>query len=205
MSTTPTPYPTDPTYAKGVLIATLVSPGVSPYASGRVGLGDGLELGLTYTGRAVRADIRHAWSRDAVSLSIGGGATYLFYGDDTGADLPGIDVDATQGFGADLPVVLGWDSSARIFSAWLGARAGFDHASIPQFDGLSAPTTLSSALSATRLYGGGVVGLAAGFRHLHVALEFDATYQTIAGSFYATHVTASGVSLVPAAALWVDF
>jgi hypothetical protein len=201
----PTVYPTDATYAKGVLVAALVSPGVAPFVSGRVGVGQGFEAGLTYTGRSVRADFRHAWSWDKLSLSLGGGLSYLFYGDDSAAGLPGIDVDGTQGFGADVPVLFGWDSRAHIFSAWVGVRGGFDHAVIPQYDGMTLPSTLSSAVSATRFYGGGLVGLAAGFRHVHVALEFDAAYQTVAGAFYSTSTTVSGLTLAPAAAVWVDF
>jgi hypothetical protein len=197
-------YPTDPTYAKGVLIAAVVSPGLAPYASARAGVGNGFELGLTYSGRAARADFRHSWSWDRLSLSIGGGLSYIFYGNVDGASLPFIDVNSVQGYGADIPILLGWESSARIFMAWVGVRGGFDHAGISDTDQKQFPGG-PGELSATREYAGGLAGVAAGFRHVHVALEFDANYQSVSGSFFTTHVTAAGLTLVPAGALWVDF
>jgi hypothetical protein len=198
-------YPTDVTYAKGALIAGLVSPGIAPYISARAGVGNQFELGLTYTGRAARIDLRRSWSWDKVSVSVGAGLSYLFYGDEGGASLPFIDLNSTQGFGADVPLLIGWESSARIFMAWAGVRGGFDHVGISDTDEIQFPMTLPSELSATRLYGGGLVGLAAGFRHVHVGLEFDASYQTVTGSFFSTHATVAGLTLVPAGALWIDF
>jgi hypothetical protein len=93
---------------------------------------------------------------------------------------------------------------------WAGARVGFDHVGIPDTNLAQFPVTMQmpsspGELSATRFYGGGLLGLAAGFRHLHVALELDATYQTLAGSYFNTSVSVAGLSLVPAGALWVDF
>jgi hypothetical protein len=204
-------FPKTPTYAQGALIAAVVAPGVAPYASARVGLGQQFELGLTYTGRAARVDARHAWTWNHVSLSLGAGATYLFYGDPDGASLPNIDVNSTQGFGLDVPVLVGWESRAGIVSLWAGARGGFDHAGISDTSGIEYPGPPSdpaggpSELNATRFYGGGLVGAAAGFRHVHVALEFDAAYQSISGRFFLTNATAAGLTLVPAAALWIDF
>src|SRR5580700_1633007 len=65
--------PTDATYAKGALIAAVVAPGLAPFASARVGLGSQFEVGLTYTGRAARLDLRHSFDYGNVSLSLGGG------------------------------------------------------------------------------------------------------------------------------------
>jgi len=204
-------FPQTPIYAQGVLVAAVVSPGVAPYASARVGLGEQFELGLTYTGRAARVDARRSWSWDHVSLSLGVGASYIFYGDSSGAALPNVDVDSIQGFGADIPILIGWESRARIFMAWAGIRGGFDHAGISDTSGTeypgpaSAPYAGPTELNANRFYGGGLVGAAAGFRHVHVALEFDAAYQTVSGRFFTTNASVSGVSLSPGAALWIDF
>jgi hypothetical protein len=60
-------------------------------------------------------------------------------------------------------------------------------------------------LSATRFWGGGLVGLAAGFRHVHVAMELDVSYATISGDFNQAHADVSGVSIVPATAVWWQF
>ena len=39
----------------------------------------------------------------------------------------------------------------------------------------------------------------------HVAIEIDAAYETISGSFAGTSATISGATLVPATAVWWDF
>ena len=68
------------------------------------------------------------------------------------------------------------------------------------------PTMASpSELSANRFYGGGLVGVAGGFRHFHVALELDVAYETVSGSFFTAQTSISGLSMAPAGALWVDF
>jgi hypothetical protein len=214
----PVTLPTDATYAKGALISAVVAPGVTPYASGRVGLGAQFEAGLTYTGRAARVDLRRSFDYGEVSLSVGAGLSYLFYGDQETA-LPYVDVDAVQGFGTDVPVIVGWQSSARLLMVWAGVRAGFDYAAIPDVNLIQFPGTPSnpmatppivgtpppSELSATRLYGGGLVGMAGGFRHFHVALELDVAYQSISGRFYSTTASVAGISMAPGGALWVDF
>ena len=58
------------------------------------------------------------------------------------------------------------------------------------------------SLSATRFWGGGLVGVAVGFRHVHVAMELDASYATVTGEYNDTHARVQGVTLAPAAALW---
>jgi len=60
-------------------------------------------------------------------------------------------------------------------------------------------------LSATRFYGGAVAGIAGGFRHVHAAVEVDLAYQTISGTFNATQVTVTGLSVAPACAAWWSF
>jgi len=201
--------PTDATYAKGALIAAAIAPGLAPYASGRVGLGSAFEVGLTYTGRSARADLRHSFDYGDVSLSIGGGLSYIFYGNQGEAQLPDVDVNSVQGFGADVPVLIGWQSAARLVMVWAGVRGGFDHIGISDTNPTQFPMTAAMAtpseLSANRFYGGGLVGVAGGFRHFHVALELDAAYQTVSGSFFTAQTSISGLSVAPAGALWIDF
>jgi hypothetical protein len=201
--------PTDATYAKGALIAAAVAPGLAPFASGRVGLGSQFEAGLTYTGRAARIDLRHSFDYGNVSLSVGGGLSYVFYGNQGEAQLPNVDVNSVQGFGADVPVLIGWQSAARLVMVWGGVRGGFDHIGISDTNPAQFPMTPTmsspSELSANRFYGGGLVGVAGGFRHFHVALELDVAYQTVSGSFFTAQTSIAGLSMAPAGALWVDF
>ncbi len=195
----------DPTYARGALVQAMVAPGLAPFAAGRVGIGAQLEAGLTYTGRGARLDLRRSFSWDRVSLSVGGGLSYLFYGSEPGGALPFVDLSSIHGYGADVPVLIGWDSGARLFMVWAGVRAGWDHAEISALTSEPPAPNSEVELSGTRFYGGGVAGFAAGFRHVHVALEFDVAYQTISGSYIEAHATLSGLSATPAGALWIDF
>lgn len=200
------PPGSDPTYAKGALVLAAVAPGVAPFVSARVGIGDRFEGGIAYTGRAAHIDVRRSFDWDDVSLSVGLGLEMPIYGNPDTTTLPQIDLSAVHGYGADVPVLIGWQSAARIYMVWAGVRGGWDYTDI------SAVSTEPSSvlpgpldLSADRFYGGGVVGMAAGFRHVHVALELDAAYQTVQGTFNATSVTVQGFSLAPAGAVWWTF
>ena len=55
--------PPDVAYARGALVAAAVNPGIAPFVSARVGIGDDFEGGLTYTGRSARIDFRRAGRR----------------------------------------------------------------------------------------------------------------------------------------------
>ncbi len=90
---------------------------------------------------------------------------------------------------------------------WFGARGGWEHDTIAALTSEPGPGLENPpiGLSADRFWGGGVVGAATGFRHVHVALELDVAYETVSGSFAGTSATVSGVSIVPATALWWEF
>jgi hypothetical protein len=199
----------DQRYAQAALVLAAVAPGVAPYVSARVGLGDRFEGGVTYTGRAAHLDVRRSFDWNDVSLSIGLGIETPIYGDSDSGALPQLDLSSIRGYGADVPIVIGWQSSARAYMLWVGGRVGWDHTSVGSV--ISPATTIDvdgngpGGLSVDRLYGGGVVGLAAGFRHIHAALEIDVAYQTAHGTFEATTATVQGVSMSPAAALWWTF
>jgi hypothetical protein len=205
------PPPNDPTYAKGALIAAALAPGLAPYVSARGGIGAQFEAGIIYSGRAARVDARRSWNWDDVSLSLGIGFSYIFYGNggDSSA-LPYVDLNSIHGYGGDIPILIGWQSSARLFMAWAGVRGGWENATIsalsstPQASAGAAPNT-QVELTGTRFYAGGLAGIAAGFRHIHVALEVDASYETVSGNYVSTPVTVSGLTLAPGGALWIDF
>jgi len=200
----------DPTYSKGALVAAAVNPGIAPFVSARVGLQYDFEAGLSYTGRGIRIDARHAFyfgDDNAWALSLGAGGSAALYGGLDGGNLPGVNLSDLKGWGADVPVLIGYEATGGLYMVWFGARGGWEHDTIGSLTtepgpGLNLPPT---SLSADRFWGGGVLGAATGFRHVHVALEIDASYQTVSGSFGGTSATVSGVAIVPAAALWWDF
>jgi hypothetical protein len=204
----PGPPGTDETYARGALVAAAVAPGIAPFVAARVGTGDRYEGGIAYTGRGARIDMRRSYDWDAISLSIGAGGSGLFYGHQDGGELPNVDLGQLRGYGFDVPVLIGWESQGGIYQAWAGVRGGGDHVSIeevrsePKSPGLGSPPI---SLSATRWYGGGLVGFAIGFRHVHVALELDVAYQNLSGAYNSTQSSVDGISFTPAGAVWITF
>jgi hypothetical protein len=196
-------------YAKGALVAAAVAPGLAPFVGARVGVGSQFEGGLTYTGRAVRADLRRSFDDGNVSYSVGLGLSAALYGRQSGAsDLPNVDLGALHGYGGDLPLLVGWESAGGIYKLWGGVRGGFERDVVETLTSEPKATTLGSAplhLDANRYWGGAVVGMATGFRHLHVALEMSVAYQSVTGTYNENRVTVRGVTLAPATALLWSF
>jgi hypothetical protein len=200
-----------------------LSPGIAPWVGARAGLGAHFEAGLTYTGRSVRADARRAFGGDKVAVSVGAAASAVFSDPqdlvDEGAapvqmggrlPLSGGDLRAT-GYGFDVPVLVGWRSTASVVQGWIGARGG-----VEQLEGSLPlpPDTVERApyapFSTTRWYGGGLVGAAVGLWPVTVALELDVAYQGVSGkaSFPEQAGTprqrdgsVSGLTLAPAGAI----
>ena len=207
---TPASTKPDPTFSRGALVAAAVNPGLAPFVAARVGIGHDFEGGMTYTGRGMRVDFRRAFyfgDDDAWALSLGAGGSAALYGRLQGGDLPGVNLSDLKGWGADVPVLVGYEASSGLYMVWLGARGGWEHDTIAALTtepgpGLVVPPT---GLTADRYWGGGVVGAATGFRHVHVALELDVSYERVSGSYGGTSATVEGVAITPAGAVWWDF
>jgi hypothetical protein len=201
------PPPTSTTYTQGALVAAGIAPDLSPIAGARVGVGAGFEGGLMYTGRGVRADLRKAFNVGNPShwaVSVGVGIDGALSGRQTTA-LNGIDNANLLGIGADVPVLLGWHSTAGLYYFWVGARVQYEHDTI-QPRSKESPSTMAD-LVGDRVGVSGLVGIAIGFRHVHVALELEAGYAYLTGSFGGVQYTArvDGLVLTPASALLWDF
>lgn len=199
---------TNSAYAKGALVAAAVAPGLAPYVGARVGVGNAIEGGLTYTGRAVRVDMRKSFDDRNVSFSAGLGFSAALYGRQAGNELPNVDLESLHGYGFDIPLLVGWESAGGIYKAWGGARGGFERDVLESLSSEPKAVTLGTAplkLEANRYWGGGVIGFATGFNHVHVALELSAAYQVVRGSYNDTNVTVQGLTLAPATALWWTF
>lgn len=199
----------DPSYARGALVAAAIAPGISPFLAARVGLGSSFEAGLAYTGRSARLDVRRSFELSrSWAFSAGLGASTALYGRQQESPLVGLDLGRLRGYGADVPILVGWESDAGLYRAWLGARAGLERDTISTLTSEPKDVTLGLPpirLEATRAHAGGVVGLAAGFRHVHVAVELEAGYQSVRGTFNDTRVSLRGVTLAPATALLWTF
>lgn len=198
----------NPDYAKGALVSAAVAPGLAPFLGARVGIGNAFEGGLAYTGRGVRADMRRAFDFGQYSISLGLGASAALYGRQQGTDLPNVNLGALHGYGADIPVLFGWQSLGGLYSLWLGPRGGLEYVAVETLTSEPKDVTIGAPpirLTATRVYGGGVVGIATGFNHVHVALEAAIAYQSVTGSYNANDVTVRGVTITPASAIWWTF
>jgi hypothetical protein len=173
-----------------------VAPGVAPVVAARIGVPGANEVGLTYTGRSVRADARHAFQRGDAALSVGLGASMVLPGRPPG-NASGNDV---YGAGADVPIVVGARSRGDAYAIWAGARGGFELLS-----GNVGDAGTARDVSVRHVYGGGLVGVRGGFRHVHVAIEVDAAYHRASGTIGPDERTIDGFVLTPAGALIVTF
>lgn len=179
------------------LVRLGLAPAVSPAISARMGLEGGNEAGLTYLGRSVRLDARHAFEGPKTALSIGLGASAIM------AQRPGqLDQDGSvYGGGADVPILFGVRTSADLFALWTGPRVGFDLLSGQLGAGDAPPVPFE----AQHVRAGWVLGLRGGFRHLHVALELDAEYHYVTGKLGGVSRELHGFTLTPGAGVNVTF
>lgn len=213
---------------EGTVAHSTLAPGIAPWVGARAGLGSQTEAGLTYSGRAVRVDGRHAFEGRSYALSLGLGASAVLVHPGSGPPPepgtmePGAgrivgsvnDINLA-GWGFDLPVIGGWRSTGDVVMIWLGARGGYEQVS---GDVLLASTTahdeLSAPLDGRRWFLGGLFGLAVGFQPVWVALELDANYQSASGTVQFPDEAGppdrrdahlSGVSVTPTGALIAKF
>ncbi|APR99571.1 hypothetical protein [Pajaroellobacter abortibovis] len=200
----------DPTYAKSVLLMATLAPGLAPVAGARTGLGKSLEVGLTYTGRTARADIRRSFkdTKRHLALSIGIGGAVPFHGPEQVFSIPSITLSDLWGYGFDVPLLLGWESSLGMYKAWLGTRSGYEHIGVKVLDYENPSPSFaqfSATFSASRLWSGLVFGLEAGFRDMHIGFELGLTHHIINGNYLSYKETLYEWTLTPASAVSWQF
>ncbi len=157
--------------------------GAAPVAFMRHGISSDMDLGVEASGSSLRGALR-GQVRLGPMLSVLVGA------------LPHVglvhDGDRVAFRGGGLvPMVLALDVLS-LYEVWLGARVGLEHVS-GELGGAST--------SLTGLRTGGVLGLAVGFRTLHVLAELAVDHELWWGSQGGVPVERRGVSLTPAFAL----
>jgi hypothetical protein len=179
------------------------APGLAPWVAGRIGIKGSNEAGLTYAGRAIRLDGRHAFPLgEKTALSVGLGGSGII------ASQPGGEPDnrSVYGGGLDIPVLIGYTSTADLYSFWAGPRGGFE---ILSGGLLNAPNpgapVVEEEVGARHVYVGFVAGLRVGFRHVHVALELDGAYHFADGEIGALSMTIDQFTLTPSGALIISF
>jgi hypothetical protein len=154
----------------------------------------------------LRLDGRRAFESGRLALSTGLGGSVVLGGpsEDRSGQSTYVELGRPQGWGVDLPVLVGWQDKTDVVTLWTGPRAGFEKLAATATFPLETPARTGD-LSATRWYVGPVMGLAVGFRHVHAAAEVSAYYQSTHATGLGVTATVRGVSLVPAAALTVSF
>ena len=195
-------------YAKGTAAVAAFGPGMAPWVSARVGLPYDFDAGITYTGRAIRLDARHAWQNERFALSVGAGASALSPSHvASGSQLSGLDLKAKGGlgsFGFDAPVLVGFKSPSDLLSVWVGPRFGYERLRAEATMGIE-PSATPGDLSLQRVYYGGVVGFSLGFRRLYGAVELDFSQQSYTGDVLGRKLEGTAFTLTPAAALVAKF
>jgi hypothetical protein len=180
-----------------------VASAVAPWVAARIGLEGSNEGGLTYTGRAIRLDGRHAFALGTPTLSVGLGGSVVT------ARRPGRSADERSVFGGglDVPVIIGVTSTSDIYSLWGGVRGGFEvlGGAVPAASSTPGAAPMEEELFGRHIYAGFVAGLRVGFRHVHVAVEIDGAYHFASGSIGERNVAFKQLSLAPAGALIVSF
>jgi hypothetical protein len=186
----------------GRLAQLAAAPAVAPWVGARFGIAGSNEAGLTYTGRDLRLDVRHAFAIGAAALSIGVGASLI------AAERPGQDVAGSTVFGGgiDVPMLFGVHSRSDLYAFWIGPRGGFEALSgqVAVSPGQNGPLVLSD-VKARHLYGGFVVGVRGGFRHVHAAIELDGAYHSANGSILGASTGVGLFALAPSGALIFSF
>lgn len=194
----------DAAAAANVLDQLSSAPALAPWVSARIGIAGDNEAGLSYSGRSIRLDGRHAFDLKPTAISLGLGATVI-----TGAKQPQGNADTTNitGGGLDVPILIGYQSQSNVYALWAGPRVGFEY-----FRGnLQSPvdTTNPDAtpwdVSATQGLFGFAAGVRVGFRNVHAAIELDGAYHLADGQLGGHSVVVRQFTLSPAGAFIVSF
>jgi hypothetical protein len=178
-------------YATGVLARALVGPGASPWVSARVGLLEDVEAGLTYMGRSLRLDGRHVRPLDdAWALSFGLGASALLFSPESTAlgspDAAQAPVEAefgldAKGWGADVPILLGYESLGGFFEAWGGLRVGYETLAGELRANARDPDSALMDASGHRIWASGLAGFSLGVPPVWFRFEVATTAHRLSG------------------------
>jgi len=204
--------------AAGVSASVLGAPGIAPHVAGRVGVAERTEAGLTYSGRSVRIDGRHAFEDKSRAFSAGLGLRTLLYhpqadpndAPSSSGAITGVDTGGVIGFGVDVPLLVGYRSDAELVQIWGGLRGGYEHVegqvlfadpSIPAEEAQNAAELQADEISAEAL-----LGLGVGLSPIWVAVEIAVGYAHVDGELRPRGLPPSaaqvdGVTVTPAGAI----
>ncbi|MCC6873892.1 MAG: hypothetical protein IT378_06220 [Sandaracinaceae bacterium] len=163
--------------------------GATPLALVRYGLSDQVELGVESLGAGGRLTLRAQLPSEGMLRLLVGLAPEA-------AAVWSEPREGTQGGsafrgGVSLPILLAIDVLS-LFEVWLGPRWGALHV---------AGDSAGRAVSLTGMRTGGVVGLAVGFRRVHVMVELAVDHEYWTGHLASAYVERHALVLTPAFAV----
>lgn len=181
--------------ASGPALALAAPAGIAPAGAVRIGLEDDVDLGLVVSASSARAELRYGARLGQLRMHVG----VAGFG---GYAVTDPDMNGAQGSGwragAFVPLTLAFDV-AGMLEAWVGARLALE-----RVEG-SLGAEPAGRSDAWGFRGGGVVGLALGFRRVHVLAELAVDGEHWSGSTAGVSFERAGVSLTPALGLRVRF
>lgn len=152
--------------------------GAAPVVMGRFGLGNRADLDVTATGSTARVQLRGRFRLGMASLMLGL------------APHVGVVHDGSTAVraGGTVPIVIGIDVLS-VLELWVGIRGALEHIAGDLADGRD--------LAITGVRTGGVVGVAAGFRRLHVLVELGIDHEYWFGDLSDSSIDRNGLVLTP--------
>lgn len=160
--------------------------GVAPVAFVRHGLTEDVDLDVQAAGSTLRIGVRGQLRLPSGLRLVAGLTPHVGAAYDDGRMVR---------FGGALPIALAIDLFS-VVEAWIGARLVVEHAT-----GELGQDASARGASVTGIRSGGVVGLAVGFRRVHVLVELGVDHELWLGEIGDTSIERSGVALTPAFAL----
>jgi hypothetical protein len=210
-------------FVKGATAEAIGTPGLAAFASARAGLGNQNEMGLTYSGRRVRGDLRHAFLLDDLALSVGGGIGGILPNissssprtgsgapnEPDGEEIGRFDGGSVSGWTIDVPILLGARTRPDVVSGWVGGHVLYERFNADfVFDFDSDEPLTAAPADGSRFFAGAVAGMSVGMKPLRIVLEVSGGYQSLDADVRTDTVTfgphVAGLVIVPSFALSVD-
>ena len=184
-----------------------LAPGIAPYAGARVGVGDHWRPAWR-TRAAGRASIsERAWRKARGRSPPARRSNAVFAGGTTSTTLNGVDIVVAPRVrlrrAAPRRVAQHGGALPDVGSARAAGGERYYISTLSTEPALASPRP--TGLEADRAHVGGVLGVATGFRHVHVALELEAGFEYLTARGTRRPRRCSGAALTPATALWWDF
>jgi len=185
-------------------------PGVAPVTRATMALSRQVEANLHFSGRDAHAGGRYllweARSADAgaATFSVGLDGHALLQGRSTDSYINATS-ETVRGFGAAVPMILGWQSDAGLLIAYFGAIVGYERITAKILTQQPDNTFTSRGMTLGRLHVTGTLGVGVGFRRVRVIVELGVRRDGIAAELGEVSRNVDIWSLTPAFSAGFNF